>query len=54
MPAMDFEVNIDLHSNEIKNVVIDKVASDPAGVEGQIIYNTTQKVLKYFHDPRRC
>lgn len=47
---MDFEVNIDLHSNEIKNVVIDKVASDPAGVEGQIIYNTTQKVLKYFHD----
>lgn len=50
MPAMDFEVNIDLHSNEIKNVVIDKVSSDPAGVEGQIIYNTTQKVLKYFHD----
>ena len=50
MPAMDFEVNIDLHSNEIKNVVIDKVATDPAGTEGQIIYNTTQKVLKYFHD----
>ena len=50
MPAMDFEVNIDLHSNEIKNVVIDKVSSDPSGVEGQIIYNTTQKVLKYFHD----
>ena len=50
MPAMDFEVNIDLHSNEIKNVVIDKVATDPAGTEGQIIYNTTQKVLKYYHD----
>ena len=50
MPAMDYEVDIDLHNHEIKNVVIDKVSSDPAGTEGQIIYNTTEKVLKYFHD----
>lgn len=47
---MDYEVDIDLHNHEIKNVVIDKVSSDPTGTEGQIIYNTTEKVLKYFHD----
>lgn len=46
--AVDFESNIDLHDNQIKNVLIDNVATDPAGTPGQIIYNTTEHVLKYF------
>ena len=46
--AVDYESNIDLHNNQIKNVVIDSVTSDPAGVNGKIIYNTTEQVLKYY------
>lgn len=46
--AVDFESNIDLHDNQIKNVLIDNVETDPAGTPGQIIYNTTEHVLKYF------
>ena len=46
--AVDYESNIDLHNNQIKNVVIDSVASDPAGVNGKIIYNTGEQVLKYY------
>lgn len=46
--AVDYESNIDLHNNQIKNVVIDSVASEPAGVSGKIIYNTTEQVLEYY------
>ena len=46
--AVDYESNIDLHNNQIKNVVIDSVTSDPAGVNGKIIYNTQEQVLKYY------
>lgn len=46
--AVDYESNIDLHLNQIKNVVVDMVSSDPTGTPGQIIYNTTEHVLKYF------
>lgn len=46
--AIDYESNIDLHLNQIKNVVVDMVSTDPTGTPGQIIYNTTEHVLKYF------
>ena len=47
--AVDYESNIDLHNNQIKNVVIDSVASEPTGANGKIIYNTTEHVLKYYN-----
>jgi len=43
-----FKYDIDLNQNQAQNIVIDKQSSDPAsGAEGQVIYNSTDKVLKY-------
>lgn len=48
MAAIPFLYNIDLNSNEIQNVVIQNLASDPVSpVEGQLWYNTTVHQLKY-------
>lgn len=47
--AVDYYSNIDLHLNQLQNVLIDVVETDPSGTEGRVIYNTTDKVLKY-HD----
>jgi phage-related tail fiber protein len=48
LAAIPFLYNIDLNSNEIQNVVIQNLASDPVSpVEGQIWYNTTGHQLKY-------
>ena len=45
---MKFLTNIDLNKNQLLNAVIQVVAADPTGyVEGQIWYNSTDKVLKY-------
>jgi hypothetical protein len=43
--------NVDLNKNELKNVLVDKVASDPASalVSGWLIYNTTANVLKFYN-----
>ena len=47
---MNFLSNINLNKNEIQNVVIHNLASDPAsGKEGQLIYRTDIDVIKY-HD----
>jgi hypothetical protein len=44
-----FQVDINLDGNELKNVVVDKVVSDPISpVAGQLWYNTTVNKLKYF------
>lgn len=44
-----FQVDINLDGNELKNVVVDKVASDPISpVAGQFWYNTTVNKLKYY------
>jgi hypothetical protein len=44
-----FHVDINLDQNELKNVVVDKVSSDPGSpVTGQFWYNTTVNKLKYF------
>lgn len=47
--AIPFLNNVDFDQNQIINIVIDKRATDGAGIEGQFIYNTTLEVLKY-HD----
>ena len=47
---MNFLSNINLNKNEIQNVVIHNLASDPGtGKEGQLIYRTDIDVIKY-HD----
>jgi hypothetical protein len=43
-----FLVNIDMNNNQILNLVIQQLGSDPGSpVEGQIWYNTTSKQVKY-------
>lgn len=39
---------IDLSLNEILNVLIQNLSSDPTGTESRIYYNTTSKVLKFY------
>ena len=41
-------VNIDLNQNELQNAVIQVLATDPSGVEGQIYYNSTNNVIRYY------
>ena len=44
-----FNVDIDMDQNELKNVVIDQLATDPVSpVKGQIWYNTTVNEIKYY------
>lgn len=47
MPELKYGVDINLDGNELKNVRIENVATDPVEKpEGKIIYNTTSKTLK--------
>lgn len=47
MPELKYGVDVNLDGNELKNVRIENVASDPVEKpEGKIIYNTTSKTLK--------
>ena len=44
-----FHVDIDLDGNELKNVVVHQLATDPiTPATGQFWYNTTSNVLKYY------
>lgn len=44
---LDVQGTLDLNDNELLNIVVQKLATDPAVVEGQIYYNTASDVLKY-------
>lgn len=44
----NFLINVDLNLNELQNVVIHNLAVDPAGVEGQVIYNTVDACFKVY------
>jgi hypothetical protein len=48
MASKRFITCINLEKQEIQNVSLEKLAADPTGFEGRIIYNTTGKVLKYY------
>ncbi len=44
-----FHVDIDLDLNQLKNALLDKLASDPVSpTEGQIWYNDTSNEIKYY------
>ena len=47
--AIKFLDDITLESNEIQDVAVENVSSDPAGFAGRIIYNTTTTTLKYYN-----
>ena len=47
--AIKFLDNIDLDSNEIQDVAVENLASDPTGFAGRIIFNTTTNTLKYYN-----
>lgn len=45
---MNFLTNINLNGNELQNAIIQNLAQDPSNLrEGQIWYNSTEKVFKY-------
>ena len=44
---LDVQGTVDLNDNELLNIVVQKLATDPTLVEGQIYYNTASDVLKY-------
>ena len=44
---LDVQGTIDLNDNQLLNVVVQKLATDPAVVEGQLYYNTSSDILKY-------
>ena len=47
--AIKYLVPINFTENEIQNVGLQKLASDPTGFTGQIIYNSTSNVFKYYN-----
>lgn len=49
MSKKNFNVDIDLNNNQILEMVLEKLASDPASpVAGRMYYNTTSNVVRYF------
>jgi len=48
MAENNFDVHIDLNQNELQNASLQKLVSDPAGFEGQIIVNTTDGRVKNY------
>ena len=49
LTGLDVQGNIDLNSNEIKEVVIDNLTADPTGTDGRIYYNTTSNLLRFYN-----
>ena len=49
LTGLDVQGNIDLNSNEIKEVVIDNLTADPSGTDGRIYYNTTSNLLRFYN-----
>tara|TARA_R110000803_G_scaffold145933_3_gene211727 strand:- start:17939 stop:19849 length:1911 start_codon:yes stop_codon:yes gene_type:complete len=46
--AIRYLANLDIGTNQLLNASLQQIATDPVGFEGQIIYNTTDNVLKYY------
>ena len=48
LAGLNIQGNIDLNNNQLKEVVIDNLISDPAGTEGKIYYNTVTNKLRLY------
>lgn len=48
MADSNFDTHIVLNQNELQNASLQKLVSDPAGFEGQIIVNTTENRVKAY------
>ena len=46
---LDIQGNVDLNDHELQNFKIQHLAADPSGVEGQIYYNTSLNLLKFYN-----
>lgn len=47
--GLDIDGNIELNSNQIKEVRIDNLSADPTGSAGRIYYNTSSTKLRYYN-----
>ena len=47
--AISFLDDINLNNLEAQNLIVQNLGSDPAGVEGKIIYNTGTNTIKYYN-----
>ena len=48
LAGLNIKGNIDLNNNQLKEIVIDNLISDPAGTEGKIYYNTATNKLRLY------
>ena len=46
---MNFLTTLNLNKNQITNVVLHSLSSDPSGTEGQIIYRNDTNVIKFYN-----
>jgi hypothetical protein len=47
--ALPVIVNLDMNLNQILNLVLQQLASDPSSTEALVYYNTTSKVIRYYN-----
>jgi len=45
---LDVSGNIDLNDNQLLNMKLQHLSSDPTGVEGQLYYNSSSNVVKFY------
>ncbi len=48
MADVKFLANIDLNDNQLLNMKLQHLSSDPTGVEGQLYYNSSNNVVKFY------
>ena len=49
MADIKYLCNIDLNDNQLLNIKLQHLSSDPTGVEGQIYYNTSDNEVKFYN-----
>jgi len=48
MADVKFLANIDLNDNQLLNMKLQHLSSDPTGVEGQLFYHSGSNVVKFY------
>ena len=47
MATLKYNVHIDMQQNELQNVTMQTLSSDPSGFEGHLYYNSSSNILKF-------